>query len=280
MLKDFADLHLHTIFSDGFSTPAIVLKNAYRYRFKAISITDHDTIDGVALSISEGCKYGIEVIPGIELSSSMEDRDIHLLGYFVDYKDTIFQKILDEVKEKRRLRLKKMVNNLDGMGMHVDFDKLLEFAGPGTVGRLHLAHFLYKNKIVSHIHEAFDKYIGHDKPAYEKVNAFSPKEAIELISNTGGIPVWAHPEHNCFDALINPLISMGLKGIEVYQSKNKEKDSLYFLDMAHKYNLLITGGSDCHGAGKLSPSIGKVRLPYKYVNELKESAGINCPMIL
>ncbi len=280
MLNDYADLHLHTTFSDGFSSPAEVLKSASRHHLKTISITDHDTTQGIAISIAESEKYGIEVIPGIELSASTEDGEIHLLGYFIDYQDTTLLKILNEVKEKRIERLKRMVNNLAALNIHINIDDLLKFAGPGTVGRLHLAHFLRNNKIVSHIYEAFDKYIGNGKPAYEKVNAFTPQEAIKLICNAGGIPVLAHPPMEKFDELMGSLIPMGLQGLEVYHPSFGNKDSYIFLTMAKKYNLLITGGSDCHGEGKLTPSMGKVKLASDHVVKLKEHAGINCSIAL
>ena len=280
MIKEYADLHLHTTFSDGFFSPDIVLKNASKYRFKTISITDHETVDGTAASISEANKYGIEVIPGIELSASTEEGEIHILGYCIDYKNIAFRKTLTELKEKRKNRLKKIVENLISQGVHLDFDSLLKFAGPGTIGRLHLAHFLYKNKIVSHVYEAFNEYIGSDKPAYEKVDALTPRESIELILNAGGIPVLAHPESEHLDDLIRSLISMGLKGMEVFHSKFNKKHSQYLLTVAKKYDLLVTGGSDCHGEAKLAPLIGKIKLPYFYVEKLKNYAGVECPVVL
>jgi predicted metal-dependent phosphoesterase TrpH len=125
---------------------------------------------------------------------------------------------------------------------------------------------------VSTVHESFEKYIGFDKPAYEKVDAFQQEEAIELILNAGGVPVLAHPDRKNIEEMIQPLISMGLKGLEVYHSKFDGKESAYFLSIAQKYNLLITGGSDCHGNRKFKPLLGKVKLPYQYVDKLKESA--------
>ena len=280
MTEEYADLHLHTTFSDGFLSPEVVLKNAFIHHLKAISITDHETVEGVAIAVSEAKQYGIEVIPGIELSASTGDGEIHLLGYFIDCQDVALQKTLIELKKKRKDRLKKIVNNLSAQDVHIDFDALLKFAGPGTIGRLHLAHFLCRNKVVSHIYEAFDKYIGSDKPAYEKVDALTPQEAIKLILSAGGIPVLAHPESEPLDDLIRSLISIGLKGLEVYHSKFDKKDSQYLLAIAKKYDLFVTGGSDCHGKGKLSPLIGKIKLPYAYVEKLKSHAEINSSVVL
>ena len=279
MIEEYADLHLHTTFSDGFSSPEVVLKNAFRHRFKAISITDHETVEGVAIAVSEAKQYGIEVIPGIELSASSGDGEIHLLGYFIDCQDIALQKTLAELKKKRENRLKKIVNNLNAQDVHIDFDTLSKFAGPGTMGRLHLAHFLCKNKIVSHIYEAFDKYIGSDKPAYEKVDALTPQEAIKLILSAGGIPVLAHPESEHLDDLIRSLISIGLKGLEVYHSKFDKKHSKCLLAIGKKYDLYVTGGSDCHGKGKLTPLIGKIKLPYTYVKKLKDHALIESSVL-
>ena len=279
MTKECADLHLHTTFSDGFFTPETVLKNAFKHRIKAISITDHETVEGVAIAVSEAKQYGVEVIPGIELSASTGDGEIHLLGYFIDCQDIALQKTLAELKKKRKNRLRKIVNNLNAQDVHIDFDALLKFAGPGTIGRLHLAHFLYRNNVVSHIYEAFDKYIGSDKPAYEIVDALTPQEAIKLILSTGGIPVLAHPESEDLDKLIRSLISIGLKGLEVYHSKFDKKHSQDLLAIAKKYDLLVTGGSDCHGEGKLRPLIGKIRLPYAYVEKLKDHVVIESSVL-
>ena len=165
-----------------------------------------------------------------------------------------------------------MVSKLAAINIKVDFESLIKFVGQGAPSRLHLAHFLCSKKLVGTVQESFEKYIGSDKPAYEKVNAFQPQEAIELILNAGGVPILAHPDRQNIENTIQPLISMGLRGLEVYHSKFNEKESAFFLSIAKKYNLLITGGSDCHGKWKFRPLIGKVKLPYEYVIKLKESA--------
>ena len=279
MIKEYADLHLHTTFSDGFNSVEEVVKNAHRHRLKAISITDHETFEGVSNAVSEAKQYDIEVIPGIELSALTGDKEVHVLGYFIDYRDVALQKILNELKEKRKERLRNIVRNLMRQGIQIDFDDLMKFAGPGTVGRLHLAHFLYRNKIVSNVYEAFDKYIGAGKPSYVKMDALTHQKAIELILNAGGIPVLAHPEADHLDDLIRSLISLGLKGLEVYHSKFTKKTSKSLLNIANKYDLLVTGGSDCHGEGKLTPLIGNVKLPYDYVEKLKNHAKIDASLL-
>jgi len=272
MLKNSADLHLHTFFSDGFLSPAVVLKNAHRQSLKAVAITDHDTIDGVADAIDEGHRLGIDVIPGIELTASTNSDEMHILGYFINCEDIVFRKALGKAKTKRRIRLKKMALKLAAINIKVDFESLIKFVGQGVPSRLHLAHFLYSKKLVSTVHESFEKYIGFDKPAYEKVDAFQQQEAIELILSAGGVPILAHPDRQNIENIIQPLISMGLRGLEVYHPKFDEMESAYFLSIAKKYNLLITGGSDCHGKGRFSPLIGKVKLPYEHVIKLKECA--------
>lgn len=265
----YADLHLHTIYSDGSMQPYEVLQYAEKYKFKAVSITDHDTVSGIEESIKEGKRLNIEVISGIELSAVVEEEEIHILGYCIDWQDSRFLNELARLKVKRENRIKKMLAHLERLNIKINIDELINFAGSGTIGRLHLAHFLCNKGIVDTVYEAFDKYIGKHKPAYERVNALTVKEAIELIIKYGGIPVYAHPALNRMDSIIPSMIEYGLGGIEVYHSSQSKKELETYMALAEENGLLVTGGSDCHGKGKLNILIGKVKLPYYYVEMLK-----------
>lgn len=267
----YADLHIHTAYSDGSFTPATIIRHAVKNNLKIISITDHDSVDGIAASIKEGEKNNIEVIPGIEISTTVDTGEIHILGYFIDYEDEYFLKSLKRIQEIRLKRMSVMVDKLKRLMIDIDLNELIEYAASSSIGRLHLAHFLKKNGIVGSAYEAFDRYIGSGKPAYEKMNALSPEEGIELISNAGGIPVLAHPGLTKRDDLIDEMIQSGLRGLEVYHSGHSEEDTNRYFQMAGDKGLLVTGGSDCHGEKKLNMLMGRIKLPIQFVDRLKEA---------
>ena len=268
----YADLHIHTAYSDGSFTPATIIRHAVKNNLKIISITDHDSVDGIAASIKEGEKNNIEVIPGIEISTTVDTGEIHILGYFIDYEDEYFVKNLKRIQEIRLKRMSVMVDKLNRLMIDIDLNELIEYAASSSIGRLHLAHFLKKKGIVGSAYEAFDRYIGSGKPAYEKMNALTPEEGIELISNAGGIPVLAHPGLTKRDDLIDEMIQSGLRGLEVYHSGHSEEDTNRYFQMARDKGLLVTGGSDCHGEKKLNMLMGRIKLLIQFVDRLKEEA--------
>lgn len=267
----YADLHIHTAYSDGSFTPATIIRHAVKNNLKVISITDHDSVDGIVASIKEGEKNDIEVIPGIEISTTVDSGEVHMLGYFIDYEDEYFLKSLKRIQEIRLKRMSVMVDKLKRLMIDIDLNELIEYAASSSIGRLHLAHFLKKKGIVGSAYEAFDRYIGSGKPAYEKMNALSPEEGIELISNAGGIPVLAHPGLTKRDDLIDEMIQSGLRGLEVYHSGHSEEDTNRYFQMAGDKGLLVTGGSDCHGEKKLNMLMGRIKLPIQFVDRLKEA---------
>jgi len=267
----YADLHIHTAYSDGSFTPATIIRHAVKNNLKIISITDHDSVDGIAASIKEGEKNNIEVIPGIEISTTIDTGEIHILGYFIDYEDEYFVKNLKRIQEIRLKRMSVMVDKLNRLMIDIDLNELIEYAASSSIGRLHLAHFLKKKGIVGSAYEAFDRYIGSGKPAYEKMNALSPEEGIELISNAGGIPVLSHPGLTRRDDLIDEMIHAGLRGLEVYHSGHSEEDTNRYFQMTRDKGLLVTGGSDCHGEKKLNMLMGRIKLPIQFVDRLKEA---------
>ncbi len=268
--RKYVDLHIHTTYSDGTSTVSEVLEEASQKQLKAISITDHDCTDAYPFAIELGSKLGIEVIPGVELSSEIEGTDIHILGYFVDPENPQFVGKLVEMKEARYLRAKKIVRNLNEQGIDLRFDTVLSIAGVGAIGRPHIAAAMMKEELVYSFREAFDKYIGYGLPAYVEKLKMHPKEVFELIRTSGGVPVLAHPGVTSVDERIPEFIRDGLLGVEAYHTEHPASVERYYLRIAKKHNLAFTGGSDFHNHNQNKSVIGYPAVPYAAVEGLKE----------
>jgi len=267
----FADLHLHTLFSDGTYTPEELVANALKKRLSAIALVDHDTVGGVGLAIEAAGKSDLEVLSGIELSAAYNNQEVHILGYLVDYKNKSFLEKLESLKSNRVERAYKMVAKLNALGINLTPESVFVSAGNGTVGRLHIARALVKEGLVGSIFEVFQKYIGDNGPAYVLGFRFNPKEAIKFIKDSGGIPVLAHPHTLENDELISEFAKLGLMGLEVYYPEHSQGMVNFYLTLAKKNNLLVTGGSDCHGKAKPEVRIGSIKVPYELVTKLKEA---------
>lgn len=265
----FADLHLHTVFSDGTYTPEELISASHRAGLSAIAVVDHDTTDGIAPAMEAAGKKGIEVLPGIELSAEYEGSEVHILGYLVDYKDSSLIKGLDTLKKNRVERIYKIIEKLKSIGIDLKPESVFDIAGEGTVGRLHIARALVKEKKAASIFESFQKYIGDKCPAYCLGFKFSPEEAINLIKEAKGIPVLAHPYTFHNDELIPKFIDWGIMGLEVYYPEHSQSMMNYYLNIVREHDLLATGGSDCHGKAKPDVKIGCMKIPYELVDKLK-----------
>jgi predicted metal-dependent phosphoesterase TrpH len=265
----FADLHLHTIFSDGTYTPQELISESVEAGLAAIAVVDHDTIEGISPAIEIAKMENIEILPGIELSAEYEGCEVHILGYLVDYKRKDLLEKLETLKKNRIERIYKIVDKLKDMGVILEPEDIFSIAGGGTVGRLHVARAMLKKGKVDSLFEAFQKYIGDKNPAYVLGFRFSPSEAIKLIKDAGGIPVLAHPYTLNNDELILKFIDYGLMGLEVYYPEHTQGMTNFYLNLAKEYNLLITGGSDCHGNAKSEIKIGSIKIPYELVEKLK-----------
>lgn len=271
-VKKFVDLHIHTQYSDGTLAPEEVVDVAHKRGLSAISITDHDCIDGIAPSEERAKRYGMEIIPGVELTAEEDRLEIHVLGYFLDWKTEWFVKKLVQIREARVKRIYEMTSKLKDMGIEVDPQKVFALSGPGAVGRLHLATVLYNEGITSSIGDAFKKYIGEKAPCYARKFKLTPRDAIEMILKLGGVPVLAHPHVLGRDDLIPEMARNGLRGIEVYHTEHLYNATLHYEDVAFEHSLLATGGSDCHGTVKGDILIGKIKVPYSTVDNLKREA--------
>ncbi|HBG60886.1 MAG: hypothetical protein A2Y03_09200 [Omnitrophica WOR_2 bacterium GWF2_38_59] len=272
----YADLHIHTNYSDSTLTPFEVVEQAYKNDIYCISITDHDTFEGVALAIEAAKKYGIEVISGIELSSVLNGKDVHILGYLFDHVNEEFTNRLMCMQDTRVGRMQKMINKLKDLGIdNIELEEVCNLAETRSVGRPHLALMLKQKGWVSEVREAFDKYIAEGAPAYFPKYKQTPYEAIQLINEMGGVAVLAHPMITKIDEMIPGLVKEGLKGIEVYYPNVSSTIVEFYEGLAAKHGLVATGGSDSHGNAKKDIFIGKIKVAYSQVDQLKNKLATN-----
>ena len=264
--QKLADMHVHTRISDGVSAPEEVVEQAKGIGLAAVCIADHDSIGAVEDALWASQKYGVEVIPSIELSSQIEDKELHILGYFVDWRAKWFRDKLVKLQEDRRQRVKMMIDRLAGLGVKIPYNLVISIDG-GVIGRPHIALAMMDRGHVKTFQEAFDKYLGHGKPAYVGKYPLTPVEALDIIRRAGGVPVLAHPLYARADDMLPELVEQGLRGIEVYHSKHDASTTKHYKQLAEKYGLTITGGSDSHGR---EVSVGSVLVPYSFIENLKK----------
>src|SRR3989338_1792007 len=267
-----ADLHVHTICSDGTLTPEEVVEEAVKQGLRAVAITDHDCVDAVKAAQRLGASRGVYVIPGIELSGYLDPNEIHILGLFINVNDSHLLRKLEEMKRDRVDRVSAMVERLDGLRVHIDSQEVLDLAGSSPPGRMHVAEVIHKKGYCTDIQEVFNKYLGDGGPAYVPKKTITVQQAIELILSTGGVPVYTHPGLAMRDDLIPYLVEWGIQGLEVYYPTHTPSQVERYLQIARKYNLAVSGGSDFHGQRKPGIPLGKVRVPLSMVVALRERA--------
>lgn len=266
-----ADLHLHTIFSDGTYSPAELIEEAKRVDLSCIAVVDHDTTEGLEITIGCGKEKDIEVLAGIELTAEYNGLEVHILGYLINYQDRVLKARLDILKKIRVERIYKITDKLKDIGINLEAELVFDLAEFGTVGRLHVARAMVKKGLVKSTFEAFQKYIGEKCPAHVLGFRLTPSEAIKLIKDAGGIPILAHPYILGKEEMTLKIIDDGIMGLEVYYPEHSTSMVNSYLNLAKKYNLLVTGGSDCHGDAKPEVRLGSFRIPYALVERLKES---------
>lgn len=266
------DLHIHTTASDGMLKPTEVVDWAVHKELIAIAITDHDTTKGIREAL-ERSKFhkNIEVVPGIELSSDYQGEEVHILGYFIDYHNEELLNATKVLRQSRLVRGEKMVHKLREMGINISLNEVKELADAGFIGRPHIARVLFEKGYVEGVADAFDKYIGKDKPAYVNRYKLSLKESIDLIHKAGGVAVLAHPGIIAERDVIKSVVDMGIDGIEVIHSSHGDEIIERLLELAKNYNLICTGGSDCHGHFiEDDLLLGEYTVDYEIVERLKE----------
>jgi len=269
------DLHVHTTYSDGTFTPQKVVDYAAKIKLAAIAITDHDITDGIPVAQEYAKKFDLEVVPGVELSVEMptrSDLELHILGYYIDFTDPAFQERLSFFRQKRQERAQLMLEKLRDLNVFLDGKKLLETSNKNAIGRLHFAQALLEEGYVHNIQEAFQRFIGYGRPAYVPKTRLTPEQAMKMILDIKGIPVLAHPYFSEINKdMIAHLVGLGLKGIEVYHSRHSRADMGRFNQFASDFNLLITGGSDCHGEiDKNDALMGNIEVPYEILEKMKD----------
>ena len=240
------DLHMHTYFSDGQHSPEELIIKVKEAGIDIVSITDHDTVNGIPEAIDAGKKYGVEIIPGLEISSDIRDREVHLLAYFFDPANKELEEYLKFFRAERIKRAIRIVEKLNALGLFLELEDIMQIARNSAVGRPHIAKALVKKGLVSNYFEAFSKYIGNGCPAYERKVHVSPRSAFKIISDAGGLSFIAHPG-NLPDAVMMELIEAGLDGIEVVHPSHLPHQVKHYRGIVNEFFLLESGGSDFHG---------------------------------
>jgi predicted metal-dependent phosphoesterase TrpH len=265
------DLHIHSNWSDSTLTPREIVANAKEKGLRAVAVTDHDSVGGVAEAMAVGVELEVEVISGVELSVSDGVSDIHVLGYFVDHSDEYFVSELERFKAARLERVKKILAKLKQLEVDIELESVLKIAENGALGRPHVAEALLDSGYVDTFEEAFRRYIGHRSPAYVPKLLLSPKDAFRLVEKAGGISALAHPGTVQRDDLIPEFVELGMKAIEVWHPKHDRGAVKYYMEIAKRYGLAVTGGSDSHGLRTTGASVGSERVPYSVLVSLKQA---------
>ncbi len=254
------DLHTHTTASDGSLSPQELVRLAKESGLTAVAVTDHDNTDGLSEARKAGQALGIQVIPGIELSARFE-RELHIVGLFIDENNPLLQRTLEELKLFRKNRNCYTLEKLQELGFAISMEEVERLATGNVMGRAHFARAMVEKGYVQTTKEAFQKYLGNGRPAYSSNQKLSPRECIRLIHQCGGLAFIAHchflkKEGRDFIDLVEELISYGLDGLEGYYTEYTPEKQAEYLKICKEKHLLISGGSDFHGMMKPDIHIG------------------------
>lgn len=271
-MTNHVDLHMHSTASDGTLRPSEVVQLAKSRGLTTIALTDHDTTDGLAEAIDAGRSIGLAVIVGLEINSEDDQTDTHFLAYGLDRSNVPLQDQLLAIRDARVGRAKGMLKKLAAMGMPVNWDRVMKYAGDAqSIARPHIARAMVEAGHVASMQEAFDKYISDDGPAYVHRLKLTPQEVIDLVHGAGGAIVLAHPAHAQTTPLVTQFVELGLDGVEVYYSDHTPELRAELLSLAQQYDLIVTGGSDFHSPGdKSHAELGSIFVPDEVVQRLKE----------
>ena len=250
-MDGLVDLHLHTLASDGRLTPTQLVDLIASKGVTVAAISDHDTTDGVAEAVRAAAGHpNLEIIPAIELSTDIPGDEIHMLGYFLQYEDEEFQAILRRFREGRLERGRMMVEKLAALGKPVDWERVKEIAGDGSVGRPHIALAMVEAGYFKEPKEAFYEYLGRNGLAYAEREKMTPEEGVEMLARVGGTAVLAHPANlEDLDTKVVQLKEAGLVGMEVHYAMYSEETIQRLVEVANRHGLIPCGGSDYHGLG-------------------------------
>lgn len=283
------DLHVHSTFSDGTDTPTELVKLAKQKHLSAFALTDHDTIDGIQEAVLAASDLNssdksdedtnLEIIPGVELSTFYFNKEIHIVGLYINYMDETFKKELSDLRNIRSQRNVEICERFKELGYDISYDEMLKKYDGAVITRAHFADTLVDKNIVNSRNEAFERFLNPDKPCYVPRKKMDPADAIKLIKNAGGVPILAHPllYHFSFDTLnklISYLCESGITGLEAVYSTYTQGEEIKMRQLAKENNLIISGGSDYHGKNKPAISLGTGRghlcIPYDILDEIKK----------
>ena len=268
---NLADLHSHSTCSDGLRTPRQVVEEAAAAGVRVLSLTDHDTVNGVEEAIEAGRQLGVETVPGTELSVHVNDRELHLLAYFIDYLDERLGSYVEVLHRRRRERGEAIVRRLNQLGVGVSLEEVLLRSAGGPLGRPHIAAAMVASGAVPTKEEAFQHFLGDRRPAYVPKPRSPAAEVIDLVHELGGVVVLAHPGLTVSETLIAELAEVGLDGVEVFHPSHQSPQIEHYQEIARRYGLLMSGGSDSHGEPK-GPRIGDCGIGCEAVEALNERA--------
>ena len=265
------DLHIHSTASDGKLNPADVVRKSAERGLTVIALADHDSVDGIAPALAAAKAFPqLKVIPCVEISTDVPHGEVHVLGYFVDYTDHKLKATLERMRHSRRERAWGMVNKLGKLGIHIEWQRVQEIAGSGSIGRPHIAQAMLEKGYVASVKEAFTKYISRDGPAYVEREKMTPQAAVALLLRTNGLPVLAHPlTINDPETMVIKLKAAGLVGIEAYYYGYTADEISKLVSIANRYNLITTGGSDYHGPNSSTEAaLGGADVPIESAEQL------------
>ncbi len=267
-----ADLHTHSTFSDGVLSPTELIDLAYRRGVRIMALTDHDTIEGLPEAFATAARYpDLTLIPGVEISTDIPGSEVHVLGHFIDWQDQKFQRRLQQMRQSRLGRARKMVDKLVALGKPVSWDRVQSLASEGAIGRPHIARALVEAGHVATVNEAFDLYLNRNGPAYvQRRERLAPAKVVEMITAANGLPTLAHPRKlDGLEKLLSQLKTAGLIGMEVYYQDYSPEEVERLHAVADRFALIPLGGSDYHGmGGPQEREPGDIPLPDEPVQRL------------
>jgi hypothetical protein len=273
------DLHTHSTASDGTFTPTDLVRHARDLGLKAIALTDHDTTNGLKEAVAAGEKYGVEVIPGCELSVTFEPGFMHIVGLWVSPDAVHLNTVLKNLRDKRATRNERIIAKLNHLGIEIAYQEILDLAGDATVGRPHFAQVLMQKGIVSSVKHAFERYLGSTGSAYVPKDKLTPEQAIDALHKEQATIILAHPyslelSGEAEAAEINRLANLGIDGLEAYYSLHSPSQTKKYLDLCKRFDLLPSTSSDFHGSVKpdieLGVGRGNLQGPYAILQAFKE----------
>ncbi len=279
VLMKAVDLHVHSTFSDGTLSPEELVQKAAQLGLAAMALTDHDTVDGIDQAVMAASETNVELIPGIELSTFYDKKEIHIVGLYIDYTDKLFKKELENLKSCRERRNQQIAEKFTQLGIPVSYEEMRQMYAGAVITRAHFADYLVQKKYIKSRSEAFERYIGDSGPCYVPRRKMLPEEAISMIKSVGGVPILAHPvlyhlRTEQMNKLISYLCRSGIAGLEAIYSTYSSGEEIQMRKLAKENNLIISGGSDYHGANKpgieLGTGRGKLFVPEDVLDNIKK----------